>query len=279
VGAALKANESLYASGNLVYLLETFITSENGTSYALRGCPDFLIFLSCQFTGLFTLDAFGSGPKVGGVSVLLRRSYVGSPLLFDIAAATGACRLLLDATTLAGGLSYPNGAPVELANTSGRSLRYENTLLNPAPPFSQYVPTISRLSALNVQAALDELTSKVNPFYHHAPVTVTTTPYLVLAPNSYFGVDTTVPASPIDIVLPATEANGAVDGRVLYVKDEAGSAGVPARQINVYVTGATGTIDGVVRNAGAPLVLNTNYAGLTLMCRGEAGGTSSWYVI
>jgi len=282
----LELNKSLYSSLTQAYLLGTRIVSPTpGIFTAIQGYPDSLLCRGCNIQGDVRIDAFGAAPgsKVGAVSIDISHSYISGALTYDIDGATGATTLRLDSVNTPTAMDFPNGAPSN--NTTsliGTSLQYDPAYNSPVPPYGQVLWNYSELVSQNVQDALDEIVAKTNPFYFHGTVSfamILPAVYLLDPTKSYVGLDTVAAGGPVHVRLPDTDLQGAKDGRIVYFKDEGGGAGVPGQDIRIYIDGPIGTIDGVIRNAGAPLVLNTNFASLTLMCRGESGGTSHWFVI
>lgn len=283
MGSAIRANASLYDT-DILYSEGGGLWAFGGPgSFAFHGYPTGWVTFGTNIQGDVLFDAFGAPPasKVGNVKVeWTNTSISGSSFVFDAAGSAGTTTLNLAGISGYAPLTFPSGLPTSLgAYTWGTSLQYDNLRTSPVPPYAPVLPLYSQLAVGSVQDALDTLVSKVNPFYTHGTISTALPVYPVTPSVSYIGVDTVTPAAIVRVLLPTSAAAGAIDGRVIYIKDEAGGAGVPGQQIDVYVGGGIGTIDGVIRNGGAPLVLNTNYASLTLMCRGVSGGTSHWFVI
>jgi len=172
---------------------------------------------------------------------------------------------------------WPGGAPAPWwAGAQSVSCTYVQQYYDPVAGVP-VLPFAFLLPYRNVQEVLDHLVLTKED-RTAASVSVSGT-YSLPGTVSYVGADTVAAAGIISVELPSTLAFGALDGRRVYIKDEGGGAGNPGRQINVYVNGLIGTIDGVVRNSGSPLVINTNLGSVTLVCRGESGGTSSWFIV
>jgi hypothetical protein len=278
-GGGMATNPSLYSTtaSDTIWLDRCWVAGGGG-GLALQGYSSLFLLQSSTIQHL-TIDAFGAPPgsKTGDVSVTLRRTHIGSSFTFDIAGATGTTLLQMDFSSWVGALSFPNGAPTGTPVGHGYTVRYQNNWTDPAPPFGSAVPVPDQISATNVQDALDLLVNRTTP---KLIVSINAAALFVVSANwEYIGVDTVTAAGIISLQLPDTEAGGAVDGRRITIKDEGGGCGVVGQQAGVFINGATSTIDGTVRAAGTPLVLNTNFQSVTLICRGAVGTTSTWFII
>jgi hypothetical protein len=278
-GSGIAANPSLYSTVSFDFVgLERCVALGGPGGVGFRGYGG-QMSIDESFIATLTFDAFGAPPasKTGPVTVLVRNTQVNGPLTFDTAGTAGSSNLTLDASSWSGGLVFPTALPGGTPQVQSYSIEYDRFWTDPVPPNDPAVPSAIRLASTNVQDAIDELT-----LLTRAPTTTSVAVggvYVLLSSTSYLGVDTVTPAAIVRVVLPSLEGSGAVDGRRITIKDEGGGAGVVGQEILVYVNGPSGTIDGTIRSISTPIVMNTNYQSLTLVCRGESGGTSHWYIV
>jgi len=256
-----------------------------GDGYGIRGACNQVDLTDSSVSATnadkcISIEDLGGGPLADNADLNISRSSLQGHVVFDTAAVTGTTALRFASSLLpltSTQVQFPSGAPDSYQGlTLGTSLYYDNDYTDPATG-TQPVPSGKRLTSSTVQEAIDELVLLTDTT---ATVTVTASgTYTVLEGISYIGVDTVTAGAAVDVVLPNSTATGALDGRLITIKDEGGGSSVSGQEINVYVSGATSTIDGVTRASGTPLVLDTNYEALRLICRGATGTTSTWFII
>jgi hypothetical protein len=272
--------------------LEKGAVVDAGSGYGIRGCAKQLNLLNASVSATLpdkemVLDGDGAGAGTFATSFQLRitRSWLQGHIIYHEDIATGLTRVVLNSVNFESTgdpdlIQFPTGNPDEFLTEAGsQTIRYDPDYTDPLTGLVA-VPPADQLTADNVQNAIDELVLRVVAASSSTTVDVDAGPsYTVLADDDYIGVDTVTPATTIDIILPNTIAGGAIDGRRLTIKDEGGGAGVGGQEINVYAGGATSTIDGVIRAVGTPLVMNTNFDSINLICRGASGTTATWFLV
>lgn len=280
--SVMSINPSHYTGAD-IGLVRCSFNSDQG--YNIRGCSDRLSVLDCDIsartsTQNIVIDANGDPPGslASDVYVEIHRSDINGDITFDTAVMTGTSDLRVGSLVIPDSATtfiFPTAVPGNfLADVDGGTLRYSSNYTDPATG-SVLVPSGWQLSADTLQKAVDELV--VREAFLTTVTLDSAGSYSLPAVIEYVGVDTATAGGSIDVALPETEVAGAEDGRKVVIKDEGGGSAVVGQEINVYVGGAIGTIDGTIRDVAGPLVISTNYQSLTLICRGESGGTSHWF--
>lgn len=103
--------------------------------------------------------------------------------------------------------------------------------------------------------------------YNRVTVNNAASPYAVLDDDHYIGVLSSTGV--VTINLPTT-VSGATDGREIVIKDEDGNANTN----NITISAGAGQIEG-----SASVILTNDYASITLVCNGQTGAATRWYII
>lgn len=273
-------------------LLERGAEVDVTSGYAIRGGGKILRLFDTHIRAndpdkSIVLDGHAGGPGAlaSDHALYIQGGWIEGHLIYDETLATGTTTVSLHGVRFGNVadtdlIQFPTGNPdVFDTEQAAFTIRYVPDYVDPLTGAAAVAPA-DQLVAENVQNAIDELVNQVAALATTSTVDVDAGPsYVVAAGVGYIGVDTATPATTIGIILPDTVATGAVDGRQIIIKDEGGGAGAGGQEINIYTASGTSTIDGVVRAAGTPLVINTNFSSVTLMCRGASGTTSEWYII